>query len=155
MRVKLASDKPELAKTLFSREGTIHQKFHNIRMTEMGGGTTPLAEARDYELLKEEVAEVKDYSRPPMLKRYKCAVDESKWTAVKDQVLHEAISQRWTRDARFRRIVEVARDKGKFLLYYTPGASTSNVGGIRRTDGHIEGENKMGKIIMELAGYPV
>lgn len=154
MRVKVASDKPELAKTLFSREGTIHQKFHNLRMTESVGGTKPIPEARDYELLKEETAEVKDYSRAPMLKRYKCTVDEAKWAAAKDQVLRDALTQRWTRDARFRRIVEAARDKGKFLLYYTPGAATSNVGGIRRTDGRIEGENRMGKVIMELAGYP-
>jgi predicted NAD-dependent protein-ADP-ribosyltransferase YbiA (DUF1768 family) len=74
---------------------------------------------------------------------------------MKDQVLRDALTQRWTRDARFRRIVEAARDKGKVLLYFTPGTFTSNVGGIRRADGRIEGENRMGKIIMELAGYPV
>jgi hypothetical protein len=51
--------------------------------------------------------------------------------------------------------VEAARNQNKILLYYTPGASTSNLGGIhRRNDGRIIGENRIGKVLMRLAGYP-
>jgi predicted NAD-dependent protein-ADP-ribosyltransferase YbiA (DUF1768 family) len=93
--------------------------------------------------------------RPPFLKRYKATVDEAKWATVKDSVLEEAITQRWTKDARFRKIITAARDRGKYLLYYTPGSSTSNMGGVRSLQsGRIEGENRIGKIMMKLAGYP-
>jgi predicted NAD-dependent protein-ADP-ribosyltransferase YbiA (DUF1768 family) len=155
MRVKLATDKPELAKTLFSREGTIHQKALTDRLALSNAGTKPLSEEEDARLLEAEIAAVKDAMRTPNLKRYKATVDEGKWATVKDEVIDEAITQRWTKDARFRKIVEAARDRGKYLLYYTPGSTTSNVGGVRSVaTGMIEGENKMGKVMMELAGYP-
>lgn len=155
MRVKLATDKPELAKTLFSREGTIHQKALTDRLALSNAGTKPLSEEEDARLLEAEIAAVKDAMRAPYLKRYKATVDEAKWATVKDEVIDEAITQRWTKDARFRKIVEAARERGKYLLYYTPGSTTSNVGGVRSVaTGKIEGENKMGKVMMELAGYP-
>jgi predicted NAD-dependent protein-ADP-ribosyltransferase YbiA (DUF1768 family) len=88
-------------------------------------------------------------------KTYGAVIDEARWATIKDEVLEDAITQRWTKDARFRRIVEAARDRGKYLLYYTPGASVSNMGGHRVPQtGVIEGENRVGKIIMSLAGYP-
>jgi predicted NAD-dependent protein-ADP-ribosyltransferase YbiA (DUF1768 family) len=157
MRVKLATDppKPELAKAIFSREGTIHQKFLTDRLSLTNAGTKPLSEEEDARLLETEVAAVKDAMRPPFLKRYKATVDEAKWATVKDSVLEEAITQRWTKDARFRKIITAARDRGKYLLYYTPGSSTSNMGGVRSLQsGRIEGENRIGKIMMKLAGYP-
>ena len=151
----MATDKPELAKTLFSREGTIHQKFLGDRLALTNAGTKPLSEEEDARLLEAEIAAVKDAMRPPYLKRYKATVNEATWATVKDTVLQQAIEQRWTKDARFRKIIEAARDRGKYLLYYTPGSSVSNVGGVRSTQsGRIEGENKIGKIMMKLAGYP-
>jgi predicted NAD-dependent protein-ADP-ribosyltransferase YbiA (DUF1768 family) len=155
MRAKLATDKPELAKTIFSREGTIHQKFLSDRLALTNAGTKPLSEEEDARLLETEVAAVKDAMRPPYLKRYKATVDEAKWVTERDNILEEAIKQRWTKDARFRKIIEAARDRGKYLLFYTPGSTTSNVGGVRQLQtGRIEGENRIGKIMMKLAGYP-
>jgi predicted NAD-dependent protein-ADP-ribosyltransferase YbiA (DUF1768 family) len=155
MRAKMATNKPELATTIFSREGTIHQRFLNDRLVESNGGTKPLTEERDHEILKAEVAAIKDAMRAPALKKHRAVVDEAKWATVKDAVVEEALKQRWTRDDRFRKIVTAARDRGKTLLYYTPGAATSNLGGMRATStGRIEGDNKVGKIIMKLAGYP-
>ena len=160
MRVKLATDKPELADTIFGREGTIHQKFLTDRVALTNAGTKTLSEEEDTRLLEAEVAAVKDAMREPYLKRYwrgtpGKVIDEAKWATVKDDVIEEAVKQRWTKDARFRKIVEAARDRGKYLLYYTPGSSSSNVGGVRSTkSGIIEGQNKIGKAIMRLAGYP-
>jgi predicted NAD-dependent protein-ADP-ribosyltransferase YbiA (DUF1768 family) len=155
MRVKLASDKPELAKTLFSREGTIHQKFLTDRLALTNAGTKPLSEEEDARLLEAEVAAVKDAMRVPYLKRYKAIVDEAAWATAKDGVIEAALEQRWTKDARFRKSIEAARGLGKYLLYYTPGSTTSNVGGVRSlATGRIEGDNKIGKVMMELAGYP-
>ncbi len=160
MRMKIATDKPELAESLFGREGSIHQKFLAERVALTNAGTKQLSEEEDARLLEAEIAAVKDAMREPYLKRYWRGVmgkivDEAKWATAKDQVIEDAVTQRWTKDARFRKIVEAARDRGKYLLYYTPGVSTSNVGGLRSTkSGVIEGQNKIGKTIMRLAGYP-
>jgi predicted NAD-dependent protein-ADP-ribosyltransferase YbiA (DUF1768 family) len=159
MRAKLATDNAELGKSLavslFSREGTIHQKFLTDRLGLTNAGTKPLSEEEDARILELENAAVKDAMRAPYLKRYKATVDEAKWATVKDEVIEDAITQRWKKDARFRKIIEAARGLGKYLLFYTPGSSTSNVGGVRATaTGRIEGENKIGKVMMELAGYP-
>jgi predicted NAD-dependent protein-ADP-ribosyltransferase YbiA (DUF1768 family) len=87
------------------------------------------------------------------LKKNKAVVDEAKWATEKEKVIEEGLKQRWTLDKRFRKIIETARNQGKYLLYYTPGATT-NLGGKRdKNTGQIEGDNKVGKIMMKLAGY--
>jgi len=160
MRIKLATDKPELAETIFSREGSIHQKFLTDRVALTNAGTKALSEEEDTRLLEAEIAAVKDAMREPYLKRFWRGtpgkiVDEAAWATQKEGVIEDAITQRWTKDARFRKIVETARDRGKYLLYYTPGAASSNVGGVRSTKtGVIEGQNIIGKMMMKLAGYP-
>jgi predicted NAD-dependent protein-ADP-ribosyltransferase YbiA (DUF1768 family) len=155
MRVKLGGKKPEVAASLFSREGTIHQRFLNDRLGLSNGGTKPLTEEQDYELLTTELAAVKKATGAVALKKtYGVSVDEAEWATQKDKVLEEALKQRWTGDARFRKIVETARNQGKYLLYDSTGA-TSNLGGsFNRNTGQVEGENRVGKIIMKLAGYP-
>jgi predicted NAD-dependent protein-ADP-ribosyltransferase YbiA (DUF1768 family) len=154
MRAKLATNKPELAVTIFSREGTIHQRFLNDRLGMTNGGTKQLPEEEDHELLKTELAAVKAAMGGVSLKKSRAVVDEAKWATEKDGVLQEALKQRWTLDKRFRKIIETARNQGKYLLYYTPGATT-NLGGKRdRNTGQIDGDNKVGKFMMSLAGYP-
>jgi hypothetical protein len=153
MRFRKASDKPELAASLFGTEGTIHQKYQRTRLLETEGGTKPLPEKREKELLKQEGVEVREMIRPSVFKKYKATFDDARWATQKDEVLREGVRQRWEKDARFRKIVEAARDKGKTLLYYAPGANSTNLGGVRRTDGRIEGENQLGRVIMELAGF--
>jgi predicted NAD-dependent protein-ADP-ribosyltransferase YbiA (DUF1768 family) len=154
MKYKLASTKPDLAKSLFSRDGRIHQKFLNQRLLETNSNTKPLSEKRDFELLQEERDEVRKALRPATQKTYSAPIDEAAWATVKDKVLLDALTQRWEKDARLRKIVEAARGQGKILLYYTPGASSSNLGAVRKPDGSIEGDNKMGRILMNLAGFP-
>lgn len=153
MRMKLATNKPELAVTLFSREGTIHQRFLNDRLGMTNGGTKQLTEEEEHEIMKNELAAVKAATGLLYLKKHRAVLDDAKWATAKDKVLEDALKQRWTLDKRFRKIVETARNQGKYLLYYTPG-TTTNVGGKRDKDGQIEGDNKIGKIIMKLAGYP-
>lgn len=162
MRVKLTTNlttsSPDAAAALgasiFSRDGTIHQRFLNDRLQETNGGTRPLNPKRDKEMMKAEIAAVKDASRAAAIRKYGATVDEAAWATVKDAMLEEALRQRWTRDARFRRILEAARAKGKTLLYYTPGAANNMGGVLRKADSRIEGENKIGAIMMRLAGYP-
>jgi len=151
MKYKLGANKPELAVSLFSRTGTIHQEFLRIRLSETGAGKRKLPEDREYELLAEEREKILDESRPPVIRRYKATFDEAKWSSVKDDVLKDAVKQRWEEDKEFQDIVNAARLKGKYLLYYS--TATNDLGGVRRPDGRIEGENKVGKYIMELAGF--
>ena len=96
---------------------------------------------------------MRDAIRPSAFKKYKSTFDEAAWATQKDDILMEGLRQRWETDARFRKIVEAVRDKGKTLLYYAPGSNSSNLGGVRKNSGVIEGGNKMGQMIMELAGF--
>jgi len=151
MQYRVASSTPEVAATLLGREGTIHQKFLNTRLLESESGTKPIPEKRDKELLKQEATEVREAVRPSTFKKYKSVFNAADWATKKDEVLRAGLKQRWEKDARFRRIVQAAMDQGKTLLYYAPGANSSNMGGIRKNTGEIQGENLIGKIIMELA----
>ena len=151
MKYKLATNKPELAETIYSQSGTIHQEFLRIRATESGGKA--LSVERDSDLRKAERKKVLDESSSAAMKKYRAIFDEGKWFSVKDGVLREGLRQRWERDAKLRRIVEAAKGKGLYLVYYTGTGSGSDLGGKRKEDGTIDGENKVGKILMELAGY--
>lgn len=152
-RWRVASTTPEVATSVFSRDGSIHQEFLRTRLLESEGGKKPLADKREKELLKAESTAVRDAIKPTAFKKYKSVFDEAKWATQKDDILMEGLRQRWETDARFRKIVEAARDKGKTLLYYAPGSNSSNLGGVRKNSGAIEGGNKMGQMIMELAGF--
>jgi len=156
MKYKLATNKPELAKNLFSQEGEVHQSFLRTRATESAQGARALTATRDHELLKSERSKVMDESNPlgpTGMKKYRATFDEGKWFTVKDGVLREALRQRWEKDARLRKILEAVKAKGRILLYYTGTGSGSDLGGKRSTDGYIDGENKVGRILMELAGW--
>ena len=79
--------------------------------------------------------------------------NEGAWFAQKDKVLTEGLRQRWEKDARLRKIVEAVKAKGLILLYYTGPGSGSDLGGKRAADETIDGENKVGRILMQLAGF--
>jgi predicted NAD-dependent protein-ADP-ribosyltransferase YbiA (DUF1768 family) len=159
MKYKLATDKPELAEDLFSKKGTIHTKYLRLRdqiasKHKAEKETRAVKEQEDQELLRSESADVAEAALPKMIKRYGAEFDEAKWLGEKNAVLKEALKQRWEQDARFRKIVETARTKEKYLLYYTGSSTITALGGVRRKDGTIEGENQVGRIVMELAGFP-
>lgn len=151
MKYKLASNMPALAVSLFSREGEIHQKYIRTRLTETVGGKE-LSYARDIELLKEELREVQVSSSTAAAKRYSAVFDDAQWAAIKDEVLREGLRQRLERDAKYREIVMKAREKGMYLLNRVE-SSTSELGGKRTIKGKIEGQNKVGVILMDLAGF--
>jgi predicted NAD-dependent protein-ADP-ribosyltransferase YbiA (DUF1768 family) len=158
MKYKLATDKPELAADLFSSKGTIHTKYLRQReqiaykhKDEKERGQ--VKEHEDQELLRAEAADVSEAALPKTIKRYKAQFDESKWLTQKDEVLKKALTYRWKHDARFHKILEAAKQKEKYLLYYTGSSTITSFGGVRKEDGRIEGENQVGKILMELAGY--
>jgi predicted NAD-dependent protein-ADP-ribosyltransferase YbiA (DUF1768 family) len=159
MKYKVTTDKPELGPDLFSSKGTIHTKYLRQReqiahkhKDEKERGL--VKEHEDQELLRAESADVAEAALPKTIKRYKAQFDEAAWLTQKDDILKTALTYRWKHDARFRRIVEAAKQKNKYLLYYTGSSTITSFGGVRKDDGRIEGENQVGKILMELAGYP-
>jgi predicted NAD-dependent protein-ADP-ribosyltransferase YbiA (DUF1768 family) len=156
MKYKLATNKPELAARIFSKEGEVHQSFLITRATETAQGSRALSAERDHELLKAERAKVLEESNPvgrDGMDKYKAKFDEGKWFSVKDRVLREALTQRWNKDERLRKILQAVKAKGLLLLYYTGPVAGSDLGGRRTEKGFIDGENKVGKILMELAGW--
>jgi len=155
MKYKMSSNKPDLGPGIFSRAGTIHQKFQRFRATESAQGARALTAQRDNELIKEERGEVLDESSGAGFKKYRADFDDKRWFTVKDETLRRALEYRWTHDVRLRKIVEAARNKNLYLLYYTGTGSGSDLGGKRLATGAIDGENKVGTILMQLAGYPV
>ena len=153
MMYKYGSDKPDLAVTLLSREGTIHQEFVRKRLIEVEGLKKPISEERDFQLLKDEMTDIKDAIRPASFKKYKTTFNESKYTLKKDELLRYAVEYRYKKDVRLRKIIEAGRKENKYLLYFTRNTSGINLGGMRKTDGSIQGDNKLGKLYMELGGY--
>jgi predicted NAD-dependent protein-ADP-ribosyltransferase YbiA (DUF1768 family) len=156
MKYKMATNKPELAARLFAREGEVHQEALRQRATESAQGARALTADREHELLKVErkkVLEESEVTGTKGMKKYRATFDEGKWFSVKDGVLQEALRQRWEGDERLRRIITAVKAKGLVLLYYTGPGSGSDLGGKRTAEGYIDGENKVGKILMELAGW--
>jgi hypothetical protein len=151
MKFKLASNKPNLAKDLMSDKGKVHQDFALKRRAEAVKQESP----RDFELLAEEAADVRKKMTKTYLNQYRVVFDENKWIPVKDKVLMDALKYRFEHDKRFRDGVEAARGLGKYLLYSTKiAAVASELGGTRSlATGVIEGDNKIGRFIMEIAGF--
>jgi hypothetical protein len=151
MKLKVASNKPQMAKDLMSTTGKIHQDFALKRRAE----AVKQESARDFELLADEAAEVRKKMTKTYLNSSRTVIDETKWIPVKDKYLMDALKYRFDHDKRFKDGVEAARNAGKYLLYTTKiAAVASELGGTRSlTTSVIEGENKVGRFIMELAGF--
>jgi hypothetical protein len=157
MKLKKGTTKPDLGRTLMSTTGKIHQDFMTKRRAE---GGVKLESARDFDLLKEELSEVQRALNKTYLRAYGIAnVDDTKWVPVKDEMLRYALNYRWTRDERFRKGVEAAKDEGKYMLYAATAEvsaknSAAELSGVRSpATGKITGENKVGRFIMEIAGF--
>lgn len=147
MMLKDGAGRVDLARNLFSVDGSIH----NDAIASYRGKS--LSDLDKHVITVTEATAISKVIAGTYLKRtYKIAIDEAKWDAVKNGHFEEALTQRWTTDAEFRKIVTKAREMGKYLLYYSKAAS--DLGGHRSAaDGHIEGNNKIGKMIMQLAGF--
>ena len=136
MKYKLASDRPELA-AQFAMGGGIHQKYL-AALAKPGANVKKLAKAESDELAKPLDG---------------VAFNEGLWLTLKDTELRKALAYRLAHDARFFAIVEAARRKKLYLLFYTGPGVGSDLGGKRTNAGTIEGQNKVGKMIMELAKF--
>jgi len=152
MMYKYGADRPDLAQSLFSDNGSIHRAFVRRRLLETEALKKAIPEDKDFEFLKEESADVKTNTSAATFRKYKAVYNESKYVTKKDELLQYAVEQRYKKDARLRKILEAARLNNKYLLFFTRGAS-NNLGGTHKADGKIMGDNKLGKMYMSLAGY--
>lgn len=151
------SDANTLAIHRLSTLGTIHQLYNTIRQREK---VQPDSE-RDFALLKDEANDVRKLvNKKGELNKARVVFDDQKWNEIKDTVLMDALTHRWTRDARFKNAVEAARQRNKYLLYSIKSenaieaSSALELGGTRDVrSGQIKGENKMGRFIMQIAGF--
>jgi hypothetical protein len=152
MKLKHASNKPNLAKDIMSSTGSIHRSF---RLQRHDKGIEPES-GEDFRLLTNEITMVrKTISTKTNLNKYRIIIDDMKWNSIKDNVLMEALRYRFTNDVRFIKGVTAARDLGKYLLYSTTAnMGGSELGGVRNSATRkILGDNKVGRFIMEIANF--
>jgi SAM-dependent methyltransferase len=142
------TDKPELAATLFSTTSSIHQKYLKARRDE---GT--ITEKRNSELLEEEASEMRDLCKPAEIKRLGAKWSEPKWAENRDQAMRAYVQQRYDTDAEFKRIMDAVRAVSGRLVFYN-GSKPSELGGVVKGEGVIEGQNKMGQFYMATVGLP-
>lgn len=154
MRYKVASDQPQLSESLFGEEGTIHQKYLREEQALRSASRGILSNEKLQELLVREIAEVREHVKPAAFRKYRATYDEATWMSRRDEILRIGLSQRYDRDERMRRIVLDGKQKGKYLLHYV-ASGVSDLGGYRDSKtGQIRGENKVGRLLMELSAYP-
>ncbi len=153
MKFKLASNMPELAVSFFARDGAIHQKYTRTRLAAIAA-TQEVSYDRDIQLLKEEMKEVQQHTSSTYLnsRKYRVVFDDGQWASIKDEVIREGLRQRLERDAKYRDIVMKARDKGLYLLNRAETGG-SEMGGKRTIKKMIDGQNKVGVILTDLAGF--
>jgi hypothetical protein len=154
MRIKHASNRPEQAALIFGTTGKLHQDYLSKRRISSVKRESP----KDFDLLIEEAADIRKRLTKTALNSSRIVIDDAKWTQVKDRILMEGLQYRFERDERFHTIVEAAKERGKYLLFIVSStaknAFASELGGTRSiATSQIVGENKVGRFIMELAGF--
>jgi hypothetical protein len=165
MKYRHASNRADLARSLFSRDGSIHQRFLKQRLekrTILGSGTP-----QDDKLLEEEAKDVRDRLGKTFTDKFRILFDEEKWNrpirsndplSMRDRIVHDALEYRWTNDDNFRKIIEELRVQKKYLLYTLgPDSDVSEWAGRLEVTGpekgRIRGENRIGFFLMKLANY--
>ena len=138
--------------TIMSREGTIHQKELAKRTSD-----------EDYASWTRESTAIRSYMRNPInVEKAKGRIDDTLWNPIRGQVLRNAIRYRFLQDGRFQKIVLAARNDNqapKYLLHVNHVKNGNNGGaselyGVRNPSTEmIEGENEVGKAIMEVGGF--
>ena len=91
-----------------------------------------------------------------MPKTYKLPLDDAKWATIKDEYYRRGLEDRWARDELFHKIVDAAKQAKKYMLYYQTektGDPTGEFSGILQENGRVSGGNKIGRLIMEVAGF--
>lgn len=151
MKFKYASARPDTAASIFGSDGSIALKYiaEGIAEAKKSKSKMLTREGRE-KLIQDEDTEVASEEQR-LLRGKGVNYDGARWAAVKDILLRDALMQRFEGDKRFCSIVSEALAANKYILYYdkNPG---SELGGARVPRvGTIQGQNKYGRMIMDLA----
>jgi hypothetical protein len=151
MMIKRCAGNAAIAKALFFEEGYIHNDFISKRRTKK---ITEKTFKQYQESLKEEYKAIQDALKPDELRKYRITgFTVSACTEVMLEAYREGYRQRMERDETFRAIMARASEKQLYLLNFDP-AGTDLSGRRLKSDKTIKGNNKIGKILMDLAGIP-
>ncbi len=141
----------EFLQAMFGTEGSIHQRALRAEIRERGDKN--IDDDQMKVILKEEYDDIQKQVKPSAIKANGFVSEEGEWSKHREHILREGLRQRWENDERFRKAVIALHKQKKYLLYYNPAVGMSYYGGMRRANKMIEGENMIGRIIMDLAGY--
>lgn len=144
-RFKKGTDKPDLSK-MFASNGAIHQKYLKIRADEGA-----ISDKRNFELLDEEGTAIRNALKPAEIKSLGAKYNEAKWLEAREGLMLAYIKQRYDTDAEFKRILDKVKEKNGRLVFYN-GPRPSELGGIIKDDGRVDGQNKLGNLYMNVIG---
>ena len=148
-RYQLATDKPELGAKLFATTGSLHQKYLKKRRDE--AKEAPITEKREYELLEDEGAKVRELIDPAEMLRQGAKWNEAAWLSGKDAIMRNYIQQRYETDSEFKRIMDAVKAVNGRLVFNN-GSKPTEMGGVIKGDGSVEGQNKLGIFYMATVG---
>lgn len=159
MEYKFATNRPDLGASLFSNTGSIHLKYIQQGLLKKSTATKEQIPILEQELQAEEAKEILANGPTKTFKKYSLQYDEPKWIAQRDGIWKSAYEMRYRKDVRFREILAKLRDQEKYLVYRATADNklTTNLGGVGRKKGkkvRVEGENKLGALLMTIAGFP-
>ena len=135
---------------MFGSEGSIHQRALRAEVRERGDSN--IDEEKLRVILKEEFDELQKQTKNSAIKANGFVPNDSGWAKHREQVLRVGLRQRWETDERFRKAVIALMKQNKYLLYYSPLVGLSYYAGMRKANKTIEGDNMIGKILMQIAG---
>jgi hypothetical protein len=141
----------EFLQAMFGPEGSIHQRALRAEIRERGDKNIDDEQLKV--ILKEEYDDIQKQVKPAAIKANGFISEEGEWSKYRDRILRDGIKQRWENDEKFRKAVIALHKQNKHLLYYNPLVGMSYYAGMRRANKTIEGDNMVGRIIMQLAGY--
>ena len=167
VRLPMQSD-ASMMHTIMSVDGAIHKNALKSRM----GKNIVFESKEDYALWAAEAMAIRKYMiKPAIVSAAGGTMDEEKWNPIRGQVLRDALRYRFLTDGRFQKaVLAIKRDNQSplYLLHVKdsknstvgePGSESAKVspselyGKRNPSTGVIEGQNEVGKAIMEIAGF--
>jgi hypothetical protein len=152
-RFQIGTNKAELGSTLFSVDGTIHQKYLSSEKAAVKTTTGPLSDKVKYDLIEEMGVAIRDQLKPAELKRLGAKFDEAKYNQERGTMMRFYVQQRYETDSEFKKIMDAIKSKAGRLVYYN-GTRPTDLGGVVREDGSVDGQNLLGQYYMETVGLP-
>ena len=118
-------------------------------------------------MLEEEGKDVRDKLTKAFADKHRIQFNEEKWNrpihandplSMRDRIIKDALTYRWTNDDNFRKILEEVRAQKKYMLYTLgPDSEASEWAGrveiAGPEKGRIRGENRIGFFLMEIAEF--